>query len=115
MLVRVSVRGNRAGGQGFEEQTETVAVSAHGALILLSASVEAGAELKLRHRTTLEEVRARVACLGPKRGGKLEIGVEFAEPSPRFWRVTFPPDDWSLNLPRGDPQSGEIVRPRRGR
>jgi len=37
--------------------------------------------------------------LGPVRGGQGEIGLEFSEPRPAFWRVTFPPEDWSPRHP----------------
>ena len=40
-----------------------------------------------------------MAFLGPVRSGKAEIGLEFSAPSPTFWRVTFPPEDWSPKHP----------------
>jgi len=27
------------------------------------------------------------------------VGIEFLEPSPRFWRIAFPPEDWSARSP----------------
>jgi hypothetical protein len=27
------------------------------------------------------------------------VGIEFDEPAPRFWRVAFPPEDWSPHSP----------------
>jgi len=32
-------------------------------------------------------------------GSKAEVGVEFAEPSPLFWRIAFPPPDWDSAEP----------------
>jgi len=40
-----------------------------------------------------------VAFLGPVRGGKAEIGLEFTAPRPTFWRVAFPPEDWTPKSP----------------
>jgi hypothetical protein len=40
-----------------------------------------------------------VAFLGPVRGGKAEIGLEFTSPHPTFWRVAFPPEDWTPRHP----------------
>ncbi len=40
-----------------------------------------------------------VAYLGPVRGGKAEIGLEFTTPCPIFWRVAFPPEDWTSKSP----------------
>jgi hypothetical protein len=36
-----------------------------------------------------------VIFLGKKDGDKLEVGIEFSEPSALFWRVNFPPEDWN--------------------
>jgi hypothetical protein len=33
--------------------------------------------------------------LGPQQLDKQEIGIEFVKPSPLFWRIAFPPSDWT--------------------
>jgi hypothetical protein len=33
--------------------------------------------------------------MGQGERGKQEVGLEFAEASPRFWKIAFPPDDWN--------------------
>jgi hypothetical protein len=99
MQVGVRVRGKDAQGQDFEEMTETLAINAHGALVLLKARVISGAVIHMKHNKTQEEQECHVAFLGPVRGGKAEIGVEFVTPSPNFWRVAFPPEDWSSKNP----------------
>jgi len=43
---------------------------------------------------TAEELPSTVTFIGLKEGSKAEVGVEFAEPSPLFWRIAFPPPDW---------------------
>ena len=30
---------------------------------------------------------------------KSEVGVEFLKPAPKFWRISFPPDDWTPKDP----------------
>jgi len=95
MQVGIRVRGKDAQGKDFEERTETLAINAHGALILLNARVISGVAIHMRHNKTEEEQECHVAFLGPVRGGRAEIGVEFSTPSPNFWRVAFPPEDWS--------------------
>jgi hypothetical protein len=99
MSVQVRVRGKDVNGKTFEEQTETVAVNAHGALVLLDVPVEVGQNLNLWHRSTREEIEAGVAFVGTKQAGKTQIGIQFLNPSPRFWRVAFPPDDWTPRHP----------------
>ncbi|HEX8836870.1 MAG TPA: hypothetical protein VF748_08040 [Candidatus Acidoferrum sp.] len=95
MQVGIRVRGKDAQGKDFEEGTETLAINAHGALVLLNARVISGGVLHMKHNKTEEEQECHVAFLGPVRSGRAEIGVEFTAPSPNFWRVAFPPEDWS--------------------
>jgi hypothetical protein len=95
MQVGVRLRGSDAQGQDFEESTETLAINAHGALILLTRRLTSGTLVLMRHNKTEEEQECRVAFLGPVRGGKAEIGLEFSAPRPTFWRVAFPPEDWT--------------------
>jgi PilZ domain len=78
-----------------EEATQTLVVNAHGALIAIAGKVEKGQKVRLTNRTTQQECTCRVMYLGPVSGGKTQVGVEFDEPSPTFWRMTFPPDDWA--------------------
>ena len=99
MQVPVRLRGKDAQGQDFEEFTETLAINAHGGLVLLSARVTSGGLVVMRHNKTEEEQECHVAFLGPVRGGKAEIGLEFSAPRPTFWRVAFPPEDWSPKNP----------------
>lgn len=108
MQVPVRLRGKDAQGQDFEEFTETLAINAHGALVLLSARVTSGGQVTIRHNKTEEEQECHVAFLGPVRSGRAEIGLEFSAPRPSFWRVAFPPEDWSPK----NPESRTIPSPR---
>jgi hypothetical protein len=95
MQVPVRIRGKNPQGVDFEEFTETLAINAHGALVLLAARLTSGSVVHIRHNKTEEEQECHVAFLGPVRGGKGEIGLEFTAPRPTFWRVAFPPEDWT--------------------
>jgi hypothetical protein len=99
MQVAVRIRGTDAQDKPFEEETETLAINAHGALILLSARVTSGGTVHMQHRRTEEEQECHVVFLGPVRAGKAEIGLEFCAPRPGFWRVAFPPEDWTPKHP----------------
>jgi hypothetical protein len=99
MQVGIQVSGNDAQGKYFREHTDTLAISAHGALILLHARVTSGSVLKMANNRTQEEQECHVVFLGPVRGEKAEIGLEFSAPRPQFWRVTFPPEDWTPKSP----------------
>jgi PilZ domain len=99
MQVSVRVRGDDAQGKSFEEEAATLAISAHGALIQLQARLKSGGKVQLQHKQTQEEQECMVIFLGPVRSGKAEIGLEFSSPRPTFWRVAFPPEDWSPKHP----------------
>ena len=99
LSVPLRVSGKRANGTAFVEHTNTLIVSAHGALLQLEERVLQDQSLNLKNVVTGEEVVCKVVDLNPGGSGLAEIGVEFAEPNPRFWRVSFPPADWSTRNP----------------
>lgn len=99
MQVSVRIHGMDSQGKKFEEEADTLAINAHGALILLNARVTSGSLLMLRNNSTKEEQECVVAFLGPVRGNKCEIGLEFSARRPSFWRIAFPPEDWSPKSP----------------
>ena len=99
MQVAVKLRGNDAEGKAFEEETSTLAINAHGALVLLQARITSGSKIQLQHKGTLEQQDCQVVFLGPVRAGKAEVGLEFSDARPGFWRVAFPPEDWSPKHP----------------
>jgi PilZ domain len=99
MQVSVRIHGKDAQGNHVEEETETLAINAHGALVVLKSRLTSGSKIFLQHKRTGEEQECEVAFLGPVRNGKNEIGLEFSAPRPGFWRVAFPPEDWTPRHP----------------
>ena len=99
LSVPLRVSGKRVNGTAFVEHTKTLIVSAHGALLQLQEPVLQGQPLTLRNVVTGEETVCKVVDLNPGASELAEIGVEFAQPNPRFWRVSFPPTDWSTRSP----------------
>lgn len=95
------------------ETTRTLVVNAHGALILLGFKVSIGQLLTLRHAKTEEEQACRVVNVGPSQAGKAEVGIEFMKPAPRFWRIAFPPADWSPRSPEAKSASAQSAQQRR--
>src|SRR5436305_14906846 len=77
MQVPVRIRGKNAQGAEFDEHTETLAINAHGALILLTARLTSGAAVLMKHNITDEAQESHVASLVTVRGGKAAIGPEF--------------------------------------
>jgi PilZ domain-containing protein len=99
MQVAVRITGQDSQGKPIEEETETLAINAHGALVLLQTRLTSGSKVLLQHKKTEEEQECHVVFLGPVRAGKAEIGLEFSSPRPAFWRVAFPPEDWTPKHP----------------
>ena len=91
----------------FQEETQTLVVNAHGALILLAAKVEKGQLLRMKNRATRQEQACKVVFVGPVANGKTQIGIEFTSPSPEYWHIAFPPEDWSAAEPTPANASGK--------
>src|SRR5579862_7930688 len=83
--VALIVRGESIEGKSFEEETFTISVSAHGALLVLAAKVALGQRIVLLNLQTRSEKEGRVARFGSLYGGLAQVGIEFAGPAPEFW------------------------------
>jgi PilZ domain len=94
LSVPIYVAGENKDGQKFDEQTRTLVVNAHGALISLAAKVMAGQQIHVSNRATRKTMDCRVVYVGNPAAGKMQMGVEFTQPCPSFWQIDFPPDDW---------------------
>ena len=96
VLLRVSiqVKGTPEDGIPIIEDTFTVEVNAHGALIVLAMRVRPGQKLVLRNWATAKEQECRVVHLKEMPGAKNEVGIGFSFPNPKFWNIQFPPEDW---------------------
>jgi c-di-GMP-binding flagellar brake protein YcgR len=89
----VLIRGMK-GTQPFEEQAQTISVNAHGCMMRMATPIARSQEVSIVNTKTAEELPCAVTFIGQKENGKTEVGVEFAEVSPLFWRIAFPPEDW---------------------
>ena len=99
MALVVRIHGYDPQGGRIDEETQTLAINAHGALVSMKSRVTSGGQLFLTNKRTGEEQECHVVYLGPVRGGKAEIGLEFTAARPGFWRVAFPPEDWTPRHP----------------
>ncbi len=61
MQVAVRIRGEDVQGKNIEEETQTLAINAHGALVLMKARVTSGTKVLLQHKGTQEEQECHVA------------------------------------------------------
>jgi len=87
-------------GVKFEEVTHTVAVNAHGCLVMLKTPVLREDSISVVNPKTAEELPSKVVSVGKPEDGRVPVGIEFTEPSPLFWQINFPPDDWLTSAER---------------
>ncbi len=84
-----------SGTRIFQEETFTVTVSAHGALLMLETNVVLGQKLVVKNPTNSDEREVRVAYKGAVHAGLAQVAVEFAKPAPEFWQMDSPPENWN--------------------
>ncbi len=94
LSVQIRVMGKTAANEDFEELTRTLVVNAHGALISLEAPVAPNQSVTVANKATNQSRECRVVHVGSQSAGKIQVGIEFTKPSPSFWQIDFPPDDW---------------------
>jgi hypothetical protein len=75
------------------EKTHTMAINAHGALVLLAGAVEIDEMVVLANDASGEELLCRVTSLGDTFMGKTQVALEFIMPAPTFWGGAYPPKD----------------------
>ena len=95
--VPVIVTGESAEHRPFREETFTVTVNAHGALMMLATRVALGQMLLVTNPASQTEREGRVAYLGQAYAGLSQVAVEFSRPAPDFWPVGSPPPDWGTS------------------
>jgi PilZ domain len=89
----------RPAGEGpqFYESTQTLVVSAHGALIALTDMVAPKQRLLVQNTDSGEQQECHVVSVKKELTGPPKVAVEFTRPAPSFWRFAFPPSDWTAN------------------
>jgi hypothetical protein len=94
LSVPIVVSGKNSENKVFTEEARTLVVNAHGALIALAARLLSDQLIEIANKTTQQSLECRVVHVGNAQSGKMQLGVEFVKPSPSFWQIDFPPDDW---------------------
>jgi hypothetical protein len=94
LRVAILVSAQVPGQETLTEDTHTLVVNAHGALIALAMKVHPGQKLMLRNWATAKEQECQVIHVREMPEGKNEVGIAFPGPAPKFWNIDFPPPDW---------------------
>lgn len=99
LAVPVCVSGKRADGTAFVEHASTLIVNASGGLVGLKEAVLVAQTLSLKNENTDAEISCAVVNIERQASGLHEVGVEFSGEDQNFWRVNFPPTDWTSRSP----------------
>lgn len=99
LAVNVQVVGHSSLGERFSERTQTVSISPHGAMVLVSKRVDKGQRLLLRNGRTEAEMECTAVHVAKAPNDQFEVGLSFVLPNRAFWGVVFPPADWSIRHP----------------
>jgi hypothetical protein len=94
LAINVSIRGQNAAGSPFNETCQTLTVNANGCLLEMATPVAKEQPLVLKNVRTTAEIPCTVVSLGNNANGKTQVALRFEQPSPRFWGLGFPPEDW---------------------
>jgi hypothetical protein len=93
----VYVDGVLANKSEFSEKAQTIVVNAHGALVEMDVSLDPGQRVILCNVRTSEKIASEVKLVTPGESGKFNVALEFVDPNPAFWHISFPPEDWSAH------------------
>jgi hypothetical protein len=112
LAFEIVVTARRENGKASSEETKTLVISSRGALLLLRTGVAIGEVLTIRNVRTQEELSCRVSDLeSSSQLGMMQVGIEFIKDAPSFWRVSFPPGDWTLRSPEAKGFRPQIAAP----
>lgn len=84
-------------GPQFYERAQTLVVNAHGALIALAEKVTPRQRLLMQNIDSGEQKECRVVYVEKELAGPTKVAVEFMQPAASFWRIAYPPPDWTAS------------------
>jgi hypothetical protein len=97
LTVPVVVHRPVKGGSQFSERAQTLVVNAHGALMALAEKVTPAQRLLMQNIDSGEQIECRVVYMVKEVAGPTKVAVEFTRPTPSFWRIAYPPADWTAS------------------
>ena len=84
-------------GTHFSEVCETLVVNAHGALMVLAEKVAPKQRLLMQNISSGEQKECRVVYVEKEPTGPTKVAVEFTQPAATFWRIAYPPANWTAS------------------
>jgi hypothetical protein len=96
LQVRVLIEGKLTNKSPFSEETQTIVVNAHGALVEMNSCPDQSQSVTMQNLRTTEKIDCTVKLVTPAGPGKFNAALEFKIPNPGFWHISFPPEDWAV-------------------
>ncbi len=84
-------------GPQFYERAQTLVVNAHGALMALAEKVMPKQTLLMQNIDSGEQKECRAVYVKKELTGPTKVAVEFTRPAATFWRIAYPPADWTAS------------------
>lgn len=75
----------------------TLSVNPFGAMLVSPSNLPVESRLVLEHSLTRERVACHVVRSAVEMPEGFHVPVEFDVPSPGFWKIDFPPEDWKIH------------------
>ena len=94
LQVPVTVEARAQDGKQAREEAVTSVVNAHGGLMKVGMTLKAGQPITLTNTKSNAQQSCRVIRVETSDSGTSAVAFEFDQPAPKFWPITFPPEDW---------------------
>lgn len=96
LQIRVILEVGIDAGNPIRLEAFTLVVNAHGGLLEMSLPLRAGQRLSLVNPTSGLKKPSRIVGLRRSTDSGFLVAFEFDSPTPKFWPIAFPPEDWQL-------------------
>lgn len=96
LQIRVILEVEIDAGNPIRLDAFTLVVNAHGGLLEMSLPLRPGLRLSLVNPTSGLKKPSRIVGLRRSTDSGFLVAFEFDSPTPKFWPIVFPPEDWQL-------------------
>jgi hypothetical protein len=83
-----------AAGKRVTMEATTASVNDQGAMLLCARNLSIETQLQITHGQTHQKQLCRITRAPIESADGFLIAVEFANPAPAFWGISFPPTNW---------------------
>ncbi len=96
LQVVVMIRANMPDGRCVQVQAFTSVVNAHGGMLESPLKLATDQKILLINPNSGTNVGCRVVQVEGPTSTLYDVAFEFDQRSPRFWPISFPPEDWTV-------------------